>query len=508
MCIHKDFIRYYDPVAGSIKACRSCHEVASKALRLTRFAFPSAAAFNDSKHTGKAAEERPAAIAIGGGLNRKTLKETLARVALDLDTSHMNMGNLPKVALHFSVGAVVDVAARTGPNQNKQGGRARVTNVKDGKYDVSYVLSSSEEKGLPLDLLSTPCDGNTGNRRSSSSSSSEARRGKDLGRSHESELAAKDEAIAALRWEAGMARDKERVRASQLKEAVQMMASFKEHIENVEEQLKEERLQRQIDMERMTQAVDDIAAEAAAEAVAEVESSMGAKLAALQQKAREERRLREQAEKEAEKEANLRAAEQARLLAGVQGLLGETRGQVEEEMGSAVRDAAAEAEGLERKVQELSSEPTSLAAVVARLGFTPEKRLRWGAGKFATSLATTGKRTKSAITRAAAASVVKTLELASVADSAVSWHYRWPGGLWRPLLGLPEHAEPRWCYEVRVAAVGAGICPPLSTNFCSNEGSAASMFEGRGSGERLALSGSEGALIERLQEDDETATGR
>ena len=23
-------------------------------------------------------------------------------------------------------------------------------------------------------------------------------------------------------------------------------------------------------------------------------------------------------------------------------------------------------------------------------------------------------------------------------------HYRWPGGLWRPLLGLPEHAEPRW----------------------------------------------------------------
>ena len=66
----------------------------------------------------------------------------------------------------------------------------------------------------------------------------------------------------------------------------------------------------------------------------------------------------------------------------------------------------------------------------------------------------------------------------AVADSAVSWHYRWPGGLWRPLLGLPEHAEPRWCYEVRVAAVGAGICPPLSTNFCSNEGSAASMFEG------------------------------
>ena len=33
----------------------------------------------------------------------------------------------------------------------------------------------------------------------------------------------------------------------------------------------------------------------------------------------------------------------------------------------------------------------------------------------------------------------------TVADSAVFWHFRWPGGLWRPLLGLSEHAEPRWC---------------------------------------------------------------
>ena len=101
-----------------------------------------------------------------------------------------------------------------------------------------------------------------------------------------------------------------------------MMASFKEQIEGAEGQLKQERLQRQIDMERMTKAVDDIAAEAAAGAVAEVESSMGAKLAALQQRAREERRLREQAEKK----ANQRAAEQSRLLAGVQGLLDETFG--------------------------------------------------------------------------------------------------------------------------------------------------------------------------------------
>ena len=32
----------------------------------------------------------------------------------------------------------------------------------------------------------------------------------------------------------------------------------------------------------------------------------------------------------------------------------------------------------------------------------------------------------------------------TVANSAVSWYFRWPGGLWRPLLGLSEHAEPRW----------------------------------------------------------------
>ena len=34
----------------------------------------------------------------------------------------------------------------------------------------------------------------------------------------------------------------------------------------------------------------------------------------------------------------------------------------------------------------------------------------------------------------------------TVADSAVSWHFRWPGGLWRPLLGLSEHTQPRRCY--------------------------------------------------------------
>ena len=34
--------------------------------------------------------------------------------------------------------------------------------------------------------------------------------------------------------------------------------------------------------------------------------------------------------------------------------------------------------------------------------------------------------------------------VAAVADSAVFWHFRWPGGPWRPLLGLSEYAEPRW----------------------------------------------------------------
>ena len=45
----------------------------------------------------------------------------------------------------------------------------------------------------------------------------------------------------------------------------------------------------------------------------------------------------------------------------------------------------------------------------------------------------------------------------TVADSAVFWHFRWPGGLWRPLLGLSEHAEPRRCCWDRIATVGGGI---------------------------------------------------
>jgi len=38
--------------------------------------------------------------------------------------------------------------------------------------------------------------------------------------------------------------------------------------------------------------------------------------------------------------------------------------------------------------------------------------------------------------------VVVVVVVVAVADSAVFWHFRWPGGLWRPLLGLSEYAQP------------------------------------------------------------------
>ena len=290
VCIYKGVIDHCDPAAGPIEACRSCHDAASSALRLTRFACPSSSAFRGKKYTDKTAKERSTPIATGSGLNRGALKGVPVGVTQELNASHMGISNPPKVAPYFPVGAIVDVEPRTGLNQNKEGGRVRVTKVNGGKHGVPCAASGGGGKGLPLVPLFNPDDKNTRNQRPSSSSPSKER------------------------W----------------------------------------------------------------------------------------------------------------------GLFVVTYGVI--------------------------------SAVV--------------------------------------------VVVAAVAGSAVSWRFRRPGALWRPPLGLSEHAEPRWCYEVRVAAVGAGICPPLSTNFCSNEGSAASMFEGRGSGERLALSGSEGALIERLQEDDETATGR
>ena len=46
--------------------------------------------------------------------------------------------------------------------------------------------------------------------------------------------------------------------------------------------------------------------------------------------------------------------------------------------------------------------------------------------------------------------------VAAVASSAVSWHFRWPGGLWRPPLGLSEFAN---IVDAECAAhLGCGLC--------------------------------------------------
>ena len=58
VCIYKGVIDHCDPAAGPIEACRSCHDAASSALRLTRFACPSSSAFRGKKYTDKTAKER------------------------------------------------------------------------------------------------------------------------------------------------------------------------------------------------------------------------------------------------------------------------------------------------------------------------------------------------------------------------------------------------------------------------------------------------------------------
>ena len=42
--------------------------------------------------------------------------------------------------------------------------------------------------------------------------------------------------------------------------------------------------------------------------------------------------------------------------------------------------------------------------------------------------------------------VISTVVVVAVAVAylAVSWYFRWPGGRWRPLLGLYELTQPRW----------------------------------------------------------------
>ena len=43
---------------------------------------------------------------------------SLHAMLVDDSRRHVDMSNLPKVALNFSVGGIVDVAPRMGPNQN------------------------------------------------------------------------------------------------------------------------------------------------------------------------------------------------------------------------------------------------------------------------------------------------------------------------------------------------------------------------------------------------------
>ena len=177
VCIYKGVIDHCDPAAGPIEACRSCHDAASSALRLTRFACPSSSAFRGKKYTGKTAKERSTPIATGSGLNRGALKGVPVGVTQELNASHMGISNPPKVAPYFPVGAIVDVEPRTGLNQNKEGGRVRVTKVNGGKHGVPCAASGGGGKGLPLVPLFNPDDKNTRNQRPSSSSPSKERWG-------------------------------------------------------------------------------------------------------------------------------------------------------------------------------------------------------------------------------------------------------------------------------------------------------------------------------------------
>ena len=177
VCIYKGVIDHCDPAAGPIEACRSCHDAASSALCLTRFAFPSSSDFRGKKYTGKTAKERSTPIATGSGLNRGALKGVPVGVTQELNASHMGISNPPKVAPYFPVGAIVDVEPRTGLNQNKEGGRVRVTKVNGGKHGVPCAASGGGGKGLPLVPLFNPDDKNTRNQRPSSSSPSKERWG-------------------------------------------------------------------------------------------------------------------------------------------------------------------------------------------------------------------------------------------------------------------------------------------------------------------------------------------
>ena len=95
---------------------------------------------------------------------------------------------------------------------------------KDGNYCVKCVVAEGmREVDLPAGLLSVvPKDTGSKKRRSSSplplpnSASSESRRVVELQKSHEKKLAAMEEKLTVLRWEASEASKKERARAEEL----------------------------------------------------------------------------------------------------------------------------------------------------------------------------------------------------------------------------------------------------------------------------------------------------
>ena len=106
---------------------------------------------------------------------------------------------------------------------------------------------------------------------------------------------------------------------------------------------------RQVDMERMWRAMDEIAEGAADAAMARIEREMSKKVVALQ-KVREEKRRRDDTEEEAKAQADRHAAETARLVAGVQELLEDTRGEVASEMGATVLEAQAQDEDITARI--------------------------------------------------------------------------------------------------------------------------------------------------------------
>ncbi|MEC7281244.1 MAG: hypothetical protein VXU50_04185 [Verrucomicrobiota bacterium] len=184
----------------------------------------------------------------------------------------------------------------------------------------------------------------------------------ELQKSHEKKLAAMEKQLEVLRWEASEASKKERARAEELKRVSKMVGQLKGKLKWFVAEVEGERLKRQIDMEHMSRAVDEIAEGAADAAAEKIEGEMSKKVAALQKKVREEKRLRDNAEKKAKAQADQHAAETARLVAGVQGLLEDTRGEVASEMGATVLEAQAQAEDLTNRIQELESGPASLIA--------------------------------------------------------------------------------------------------------------------------------------------------